>query len=207
MDEYQDISELKADMKSSQVSNRQLYDSIMDLTKLLGDMFTMFKTASEQMKLEEKAEEDRKKVHDDIMKKLDELLEQNKIIATGMVDVTDLVKEKLGQLGQPAPVMQPQQPNWQPKPPEPMMPRMGPPGMPNMPNMMPPPMGMQRPMQGPMPMNNMRPGMLPPNMPGQGMPNMMPPIGQDFPPPDFPELDDIPFDEPKKKKGFKLFGK
>ncbi len=182
IEEYEDISRIRADSKSSQVTNKQLYDSIQDLSRLLNDMFSMFKNASEQMKLEEKLEEDRRKIHEEIMKKLDEIAEQNKTIATGMVDVSDIVKEKLGDSRQPMPPQQMPPPAW-PKPGS-MMPPMGPP--------MNPPMG-PRPMAPmPQPMQGMMPPMQAPN---------------DMPPLDFPELDEFPMEEPKKKKGFHLFGK
>lgn len=194
-EDYKDITQLKAEVKSNQVSIKQLYDSIGSLSRLLEDMFVMFKNASEQMKLEESMAEERKKAHEEILKKLDEIIEQNKTIATGMVDVSDIVKEKLGDAGKlPSPQMPP--PLWQPRPPEPMPRPMG---------MMPPPMGMQGMPQ--MNAQNMPPmGQRSGQMPPQGMPNM-PPQQMDLPPLDFEGLDEIPLDEPKKKKGFHLFGK
>src|SRR3989344_6637372 len=113
-EDYKDITQLKAEIKSNQVSIKQLYDSIGNLSKLLEDMFSMFKNASEQMKLEESMAEERKKAHEEILKKLDEIIEQNKTIATGMVDVSDIVKEKLGDAGKSAPQMPP--PLWQQRP-------------------------------------------------------------------------------------------
>lgn len=196
-EDYKDIAQLKAEIKSNQVSIKQLYDSIGNLSKLLEDMFAMFKNASEQMKLEENMTEERKKAHEEILKKLNEIIEQNKTIATGMVDVSDIVKEKLGDVGKPiSPQMPP--PLWQPRPSEPMPRPMG---------MMPPPMG--APAMPQMNSQNMppmgKPKMPPPGMAGP-MPNMMSPPS-DLPPLDFEGLDEIPLDEPKKKKGFHLFGK
>lgn len=192
-DDYKDITQLKAEVKSNQVSIKQLYDSIGSLSRLLEDMFSMFKNASEQMKLEEGMAEERKKAHEEILRKLDEVIEQNKTIATGMVDISDVVKEKLGDMGKPPPAQMPP-PLWQPRPPEPMMLRpMG---------MMPPPMG--APGMQPMNAQNMPPmGPRPGQMPPQGMPFQP----MDLPPLDFEGLDEIPLDEPKKKKGFHLFGK
>jgi|SRR3989338_2468342 len=193
-EDYKDITQLKAEVKSNQVSIKQLYESIENLSKLLENMFAMFKNASEQMKLEEGMAEERKKAHEEILKKLDEIIEQNKTIATGMVDVSDIVKEKLGDTGKPSsPQMPP--PLWQQRPPEPMQRAMG---------MMPPSMGAQGMSQ--MNAQNMPPmGPRPGQMPPQGMLNM-PPQPMDMPPLDFEGLDEIPLDEPKKKKGFHLFG-
>ena len=192
-EDYKDITQLKAEIKSNQVSIKQLYDSIGNLSKLLEDMFAMFKNASEQMKLEESMAEERKNAHEEILKKLDEIIEQNKTIATGMVDVSDIVKEKLGDAGKPnSPQMPP--PLWQPRP-----------GM----GMMPPPMGMpgmQQMNSQNMPPMGQRPGQMPPRGMGGPMLNM-PPQQMDLPPLDFEGLDEIPLDEPKKKKGFHLFGK
>ena len=204
MEEYEDVSKLKADLKAQHVSTKQLYDSMENLGKLLSDMFSMFKNASEQMKLEEKQEEERKKAHEEILKKMDELIKQNETIATGMVDVSDLVKEKLSKIDQ-QPVVNPPKPQWQP-------PQPGGPGIPKIGASPGPVPGASPPITPPPP--GIPPGRAMPPPPGDplpappGMSPNVPPPGQKNPPPlDLPDLDEIPIDEPKKKKGFHLFGK
>lgn len=203
---YKDISELKKEFEAvkgkKDISAKELYDTMQQLTQTMKDMLEFFGAAAEQLKLEEKEYESDARRHETILSKLDKLIDQNKTIAEGMVAIVEMVKEKIvapakekeatffkpkvreEQLfkprAEPYPFAKPMQQEWQPKP-EPVQrtqPLMAPPqmAMPTMPSPMPPPdFGMQ-----------------------------MPPM-QPTPPPDldFPE-EPFPVEEEQRKKG--LFG-
>lgn len=190
-DEYKDISEVADEVKlARKVSLQEMHNAIVNLTKLLNDMLVMFKTASEQMKLEEKEKE---QVHNKIMEKLDRLLDENKTIAESLVAIAGMVKEK-------DTMLKPEfKPELKPEPfPKLQESRPMPPMQPNIPpiQQMPPPnLGMQ-----PAMMPQMQPRYQPQQM---YPPPTMPPPSPDF---DIPDLDEpFPFEEDKKKKG--IFGR
>jgi hypothetical protein len=97
---YKDISELKNELDDIQnkkdVSNKELHESVQKLSKVMGDMLEVFGAAAEQMKLEEREHQAEARKQDNIGYKIEKLIDQNKIIAEGIVAVVDLVKEKLG---------------------------------------------------------------------------------------------------------------
>ena len=192
-EEYKDISEVigEAKLLKHSTSLQELNNSILSLTKLLNDMLAMFKAASEQMGLEEK---DSQNIHDSIISKLDEIIEQNKTIATGMVALAELAKERPDTRLQQPPQQfhNPQpQPIW-PAPPTRMaqirQPIQGPAqGMPQIRvspfNQQPPPI---QPIQGPLDDFNSQP--------------------PDLEMPDITDINEpFPFEGEKKKKG--LFGR
>ncbi len=96
---YSDISETKKKLKrldnKDEVGSSELISSMKDLTKNMSGMLELFKTAADEMKLEEQEEHTVSEHINPIMQKLDEIIEQNKIIAEGMVALSELVKEKL----------------------------------------------------------------------------------------------------------------
>jgi hypothetical protein len=180
---YSEVADLKKQLKKlqdkgSSAGSDDLIKSMTTLTKNMDSMLQLFKTAADEMKLEEREEKELTQQISPIMDKLDEIIEQNKIIAEGMVAVSDLVKEKLAHF-KPAP----------PKQEKPKFPSMPPPQQ-NMQGQIPSgPMPPQGQPQGPNfpPPTNIPP---PPNVPPTND------LDMNMPPP--PE-------EPKKKKGF--FGK
>lgn len=182
---YSEISALKKEIKKlknkeDDVESKDLVKSMNGLTQNIDSMLQIFRKATEEMQLEEEEEKAVSKQINPLMEKLDEIIEQNKIIAEGMVALSDIVKERF-----PEKKMQ--------KPP------MNKPNMPSSPNMnfqqnsrpsMPPPPDMNKFPNAP-PQNSNGPNMPPPT--GMANNNHMPP------PPDMPPP------EKEKKKGF--FGK
>ncbi|MDO8480336.1 MAG: hypothetical protein Q7S65_00810 [Nanoarchaeota archaeon] len=122
------------------IDSAQLYNSMNTLTTSMQSMLELFKTAATDMK---KDDQEQKGMEDHLapmMEKFNEIIEQNKIIAEGMIALSDLVKERI-----PAPSNRPQQaPQGQGMPspfPEPGTAppsfgmNFGPPGMPPQPSM------------------------------------------------------------------------
>jgi len=83
-----DIIELKKQLqklKAEKFSSQELMISISALTKGMDSMLRLFKEASEELRVEEE--------EDATNKKLNEVIEQNKIIADGMVTVSDMIQD------------------------------------------------------------------------------------------------------------------
>lgn len=88
---YGDI--LKSKKKLNELISKKPYkqdglssmNSMNDLTKGMDAMLKLFKEASQELKVDNKEKS--------INKKLDEIADQNKIIAEGMVAISDMVKE------------------------------------------------------------------------------------------------------------------
>src|SRR3989338_937580 len=116
-DDYKDISEIKAEARLSRqnVSISELNESILRLTKLINDLFAVFSTASEQMKSEEKAKGSIKEINEQVLSKMDSIIEQNKAIASGILSVADMIKKK-GDESKIQPATQRQQPQSQQPP-------------------------------------------------------------------------------------------
>ena len=93
-----EISDLKKQMKKLQeggsLDSNQLLQSMNNLTKGMDSMLQLFKTAAEEMRIEEQEEKALTREIQPMMDKLNEIIEQNKIIAEGMVALSDIVKEK-----------------------------------------------------------------------------------------------------------------
>ena len=157
-----------------------LQNSIDVLSMKIDRLIELFKEASRSMSEELEEEGSIVKKVKPMFDKVDQIIEQNEKIATGMVALADLVKEIKGEHKE----------EEKPETPEPVPPMGGmggpPPGGPGGPM---PPLG------GPPPGPMAAPGM-PGPMPPPGMPGPMPPPGAPLGPPPEP---------PKKKKG--LFGR
>jgi len=97
-DSYRNLSELKKELEGSrgkkEISQKDLYDAVQQLTQTINEMVDIFAAASEQMKLDEKSYESDAKKHEAIVSKLDRILNQNKDIAHSIVAVVDMFKEK-----------------------------------------------------------------------------------------------------------------
>lgn len=170
------IDELKA--KQDRASPKELVASMDSLTRTIGSLMDLFQKASQELKYQLK-EEELASGKDSVHEKLNRIIDQNRIIANGMVAVSDMIKEFTKKRPMP------QKPNFQPRPQNfpqqrPQMPQMG--------------QGMQQP-QNPNMMFNSPPQM--PQMPSPDLSQGMP----DIPMPSFEE-------EPEKKKGlFGMFKK
>ena len=178
------IEELKA--KSSGTGSNQLIESINRLTQQMNSMMGLFKTAAEEMRLEEKDEHFVAKKIEPLIDKLDAIIDQNQTIAEGMVAVADIIKENFGKRKEaPRPFLRPE-PEFASEF-EPMQPE-----IPKFPEME----QRKEPMPRPMPRHT------PPRpMPNIPMPSSIP--GQMPQAPAFEEP--FTFEEPKRKKG--LFGR
>ena len=156
------VQELKS--KGSDAGSKQLPDSINKLTEQMNSMMGLFKTAAEEMHLEEKDEHFVAKKIAPLIDKLDEIIEQNKTIAEGMVAVADMIKESMEKTrGAPRPFLRPEpSPDFESLPematfndlePKIRKGQMPPPGMPRHtpPRPMPSMQMSSMPIQGPMP--------------------------------------------------------
>ena len=98
---YKDISDLKRELEvikdRREVSTKDLHDAVRKLTDTMDNMLGVFAAAAEQLKLEDREYEAENRKHETIISKLDKLIDQNKIIAEGMVAIVELVKEKFPQ--------------------------------------------------------------------------------------------------------------
>ena len=83
-----DIADLKQKVGSS--SSKQLADSMANLSKTMDHMLNLFQTTAEEMKLEEEGGSPAGLA--EINSKLDELIDQNKTIAEGIVAIADMIK-------------------------------------------------------------------------------------------------------------------
>ena len=129
---HRDIIELKEQLqklKAEKFSSQELMNSMSALTKSMDSMLGLFKEAAEELKVEEK--------EDATNKKLNEIIEQNKVIADGMVTVSDMIKGFIEKQSKPVQA----QPSFQSPVPEPafQQPPLEPPlNEPSLPNETPP---------------------------------------------------------------------
>jgi len=143
---HREIIELKKqlqNLKTEKSSSHELMNSMNALTKSMDSMLKLFTRTAEELKIDEG--------EDNVNKKLDEIIEQNKVIADGMVTVPDMIKDFVEKQKEPVPMQVPQpnfqnlkpdfqQPPLEPVPNEPSigldqepMPRQGPIAMPTVP--------------------------------------------------------------------------
>ncbi len=99
---HRQINELKGlvqDLKNKvdRASPKDLIDSMDALTKSIDSLMALFRQAADEMRYEEKEEIlSGGSEHKAINEKLDRILEQNKIIADGMVAVSNMVRDFAG---------------------------------------------------------------------------------------------------------------
>ncbi|MBW2992616.1 hypothetical protein KY345_05355 [Candidatus Woesearchaeota archaeon] len=171
---------------------KETITSIQNLNSSINSLLTLFKTATEELKLEERDEALISKKMDPLMKKIDTLLDQNEKIAKAIIAIADMVREKTEGIEAKEEKLEEEmekkpEPELGPKP-------EGPPMFP--PKYEAPPFGAPMP---PPPKPSAPPGFPPP--PPTGAPEPMPPLGMPEPMPGF--------EERPKKKGLLggLFGK
>lgn len=131
---------------------RETVSSLENLNRSINSLLGLFKTASEELKLEERDETLISKQLDPIEKKIDILLDQNEKIAKAIIAIADMIREKSGEEEAVKPQM-----SEAPKPREEMS-AFGAPMPPPRPGMFPPP----------------PPGGAPEPMPPFGMPELEP---------------------------------
>lgn len=216
---YKEIVVLKKQIeelqrKTGDTDSKQLLISMANLTKSMDNMLQLFKTAAEEMKLEQKEEEAIAKKVGPLLDTVNELKGQNKIIAEGMVAIADMVKEMKDE-------KPPKPSSDMPLGPEPFKPEE------HKEHIMPPPIEPVRFVPSNKPKG---PGALPPlgGMPPPGHHEPFPPLGEPIPPPGgphgpgplppsggppeagpLPPLDEPfpPLGKPKKKSFLGLFKK
>jgi hypothetical protein len=114
---HRQINELKALVqnlknKIDTASPKELIDSMYALTRSIDSMMNLFRQAADEMKYEEKEEIlSGGSEHKAINEKLDKVIEQNKIIADGMLAISDMVKDTTRKAKIP---QHPPQPHFQP---------------------------------------------------------------------------------------------
>ncbi|MFH1641644.1 MAG: hypothetical protein ABIC04_01965 [Nanoarchaeota archaeon] len=188
---YKEIVMLKKEIenikkKAGDTSSTELINSMAKLTKSMDSMLQLFRTAAEEMKAEKSSEEKFADRLEPLVDKLAEVINQNKIIAEGMVAIADIVKgqNEPKQLFKPKPAGPPQGFNYN------LPPIADPADMPGAP--MPPPRGRVQEFQGRQSM---------------GMPPMggLPPLE---PPTDAFSMGNMPpLEEKSRRKGLFSFGK
>ena len=191
-----EIESLKKKSKSAeQVASPEFKKSMDNLTRSMNSLMELFKEAAEDMKIEDRTQENIDEKLGPLVEKVSQIEDENKRIAEGIVVVADMVKElkqKMESKPIPRPMMLSRGLPELKKPPikPPMTGRPLPPRMPPRKEAMPPP--------GPLP-PRMPPGSLPPRPPSfTDVPIGMPP------PPPPPGMEG---EKPKKKGLFGLFKK
>jgi len=93
---YEDISELRRKLEhpARKESIREVQDSISRLHITMGEILEIFKAASMQMKIEDREFDTESRKRDQLVAKLDKMMEQNRTIAEGLVSVVDMIREK-----------------------------------------------------------------------------------------------------------------
>lgn len=189
-----EIESLKKKAETESFTSKGFMSSVNSLTTSIDSLMELFKEATESMKLEEQAEEEVSKKIGPLLARMDDIEEQNRKIAEGIVTVADMVtelKEEIEKIKKPAmPRIRPMpRPKIVMPPPRPMPPR--PPEMPKKPVPFPRPMPPGAKPLPPLPEERPMP---PPPWEKPGAPPPMPP-GPPGPMPPLPEI------KPKKKKG------
>lgn len=139
-----EVMQLKRDVENikknpfAAYGGQDLVESISNLTKSINALIELFRTASQEINLEEREAETVGKKIDPMFEKIDVLLEQNKKIARGVVAVAEMLQSR--PVSQPPPAMQRME-----APPQMPYPQMGQPMMQPRQQMMP-----QRPQMPPM---------------------------------------------------------
>jgi hypothetical protein len=104
---------------------RETASSLDNLNRSINSLLTMFKTATEELKLEERDEELISKQLEPIDRKIETMLDQNEKIAKAIVAIADMIREKGGEEEMPKkfeePRMKEEAPSFMPPPAKPPM--------------------------------------------------------------------------------------
>jgi hypothetical protein len=237
---YKEIVKLKKELeelqkKAGEAPSRELLKSVDALTKNMDSMLNLFKSAAEEMKLEEAAPskvdlgpvldklDEISGSFEDLSGKVEETLTENKTIAEGVIAVSDSLNEKFSKLSddiaslkKPAPPKVPGLPPMVPAGPVPPGMPPGPPGPGGIegtisakgqgPSRLPKAPGGLPPLPGGPAPPGAPPGM-PPGPPGAPRGPLPPLPGGPAPPGAPPGMPPGPPGAPPKKKGLFSFGK
>jgi hypothetical protein len=141
---HREIAELKQQLQElrlriDKVSPKELINSMSTLSKSIESMLKLFGEAVEELKFEDR-EEALSGGKDTVNQKLDRIMNQNKVIADGIVAVSEMIEDlngKKSQVSNTQPRFQPpmaQDPGFQqPQFDQPPQPEQGPVAMPNIP--------------------------------------------------------------------------
>jgi hypothetical protein len=116
---HKQISELKRQMqelksKIDKASPKELINSMNTLTKSIDAMLKLFTQAADELKFEEK--EESLAGGGSVNEKLDKIMDQNKVLADGMVAISDMVKELTEKQKNTLPRQTVPRPSFQPPP-------------------------------------------------------------------------------------------
>jgi hypothetical protein len=105
---HSEINELKRQLqelrsKSQASSSHELLNSMSALTNSMNSMLKLFSEAADELKLEEKQGTGVSKRLDPIDEKLETIISQNKVIAEGMVAISDMIKDIIDKKHKPMP--------------------------------------------------------------------------------------------------------
>lgn len=94
----EELSEIKKQVKNLQspLSVKDLESSIENLSRTMTTMLDLFKTAADELHLEDRDQQQLTKSIGPIVEKLNAIIDQNKIIAEGMLAIADMVKDLKG---------------------------------------------------------------------------------------------------------------
>ena len=117
-----DVDQIKKDPLAAYQEKSDLLKAMQDLTKMLGDLNSIFQKATEELRLEERESETIGKKIDPLFERMDMLIEQNKKIAKGIVAVADMLESKVAkeerpQMSEPIPPFMPSPLTLPPMPP------------------------------------------------------------------------------------------
>ena len=90
-----EVEELKQNPLGSTSSGNDLQSSMNALAHGINDLLTLFKDATDQMRMEEKDSQVLSKRMEPMIEKLDVLIDQNHKIAKGILAVADMLKDHL----------------------------------------------------------------------------------------------------------------
>lgn len=88
-----EIENLKKKAETESFTSKSFMKSVGSLTQSIDSLMELFKEATESMKMEEQAEEEVSKKITPLLARMDDIEEQNRKIAQGIVTIADMVTE------------------------------------------------------------------------------------------------------------------
>jgi hypothetical protein len=117
-----DIDAIKKNPLGS-LGGNELVESIKNLNAAINSLTELFKTAAEDLKIEERESQTIATKVEPLLEKIDMIMDQNKKIARGIVAVADMI----GGAEEEKPAFSPRPPAFQPRPAQMMPPSLPPP--------------------------------------------------------------------------------
>ncbi|MBI2129202.1 hypothetical protein HYU07_03090 [Candidatus Woesearchaeota archaeon] len=93
------VDEIKQNPIVNAPSGKELMNSVNDLNRSVGGLLELFKSATDEMRLEDKDQDLAVRKIDPILEKLDKVIEQNKLIAEGLVSISDMIEDFISKQG------------------------------------------------------------------------------------------------------------